>query len=305
MIHFAGDYFLKIATGEFWSQMHRNPLKFEQCLKDAVEEFGMPVIARIMPNCASRFCDDKYRDLIYVTLRLGELDRMTQYCVQFGSRLVKLESFSHFYARTPLWKHSHGRALIRLVEPDDKPPLGKVEEQVWLQLATTFGVIQGDRHPNEDSEESCKRRMSLFNQEGERSSVPRTLENLRAEDQRCLDSIAADDQPMVAVPNPAAAAKKAPAKADDDDFDLLDIDNGPKKAAPKRKAAKEGGAAVAKAAPKKAATKATAKEDSPVAAHDKPARARKPMTYKLGDSDDDMEDDDDSFQPDDSDDDYE
>jgi hypothetical protein len=42
-----------------------------------------------------------------------------------------------------------------------------------------------------------------------------------------------------------------------------------------------------------------------VAARDKPARARKPVTYKLGDSDDDMEDDDDSFQPDDSDDDFE
>jgi len=123
-------------------------------------------------------------------------------------------------------------------------------------------------------------------------------------------AIAADDQPMVAVPKPAAAAKKAPAKAkakpaDDDDFDLLDIDDAPKKAAPKPKAVKEGGAAVAKAAPKKAATKAKAKEDSPVAARDKPARARKPVTYKLGDSDDDMEDDDDSFQADDSDDDFE
>ena len=123
-------------------------------------------------------------------------------------------------------------------------------------------------------------------------------------------AIAADVQPMVAVPKAAAAAEKAPAKvkakpADDDDFDLLDIDDAPKKAAPKPKAAKEGGAAVAKAAPKKAATKAKAKEDSPVAARDKPARARKLVTYKLGDSDDDIEDDDDSFQVDDSDDDFE
>jgi hypothetical protein len=80
-------------------------------------------------------------------------------------------------------------------------------------------------------------------------------------------AIAADDQPMVAVPEPAAAAKIAPAKAkaktdDDDDFDL-------EKAAPKPKAAKKGGAAVAKAA-----KKANAKEDSPVAAHDRPASLR-------------------------------
>ena len=92
--------------------MHRNPLKFEQCLTEAVNEFGMPAIAKIMPNCASRFCDDKYRDLLYATLRLGTLDRMTNYCVQFGSRLVKLESFSHFYARTLSWNSQHGLAAL-------------------------------------------------------------------------------------------------------------------------------------------------------------------------------------------------
>jgi hypothetical protein len=63
MIEYAGDYFLQIAKHEFWSQMHRNPLKFEPCLTEAVNEFGMPAIAKIMPNCASRFCDDKYRDM--------------------------------------------------------------------------------------------------------------------------------------------------------------------------------------------------------------------------------------------------
>jgi DNA topoisomerase-2 len=126
-------------------------------------------------------------------------------------------------------------------------------------------------------------------------------------------AITADDEPMVTAAKPAAAAKKPAAKqakpkpkpVDDDDFDMLDIDDAPKKAAPKPKAVKEGAAAVAKAAPKKAPAKAKAKEDSPVAARDKPARARKPVTYKVGDSDDDAEDDDDSFQADDSDDDFE
>ena len=124
----------------------------------------------------------------------------------------------------------------------------------------------------------------------------------------CL-AAAADDEPMVVAPKPAAAKKAAPAKAkakpaDDGDFDMLDIDDAPKKAAPKPKAAAAGGA-VAKAAPKKAAAKPKAKEESPVAARDKPARARKPVTYKQGDSDDDFEDDDDSFHADDSDEDFE
>jgi DNA topoisomerase-2 len=122
-------------------------------------------------------------------------------------------------------------------------------------------------------------------------------------------AIAADDEPMVAAPKAAAAKKAAPkpkAKpADDGDFDMLDIDDAPKKAAAKPKAVKEGGAAVAKAAPKKAPVKAKAKEDSPVAARDKPARARKPVTYKMGDSDEESQDDDDSFHADDSDDDFE
>jgi hypothetical protein len=161
MIEFTGDFFLQIAKEGFWSQMHRHPVKFERCLVEAVVEFGMPAIAKIMVNCASRFCDDKYRDLLYATLRLGKIDRMTNYCVQFGSRLVKLQSFAHFYARTPSWNYQHGSALIKLVKLDDEP--GEVEEQVWLQLAAAFGVIQADRHPDEDSEESCKRRMFLFN----------------------------------------------------------------------------------------------------------------------------------------------
>jgi DNA topoisomerase-2 len=120
-------------------------------------------------------------------------------------------------------------------------------------------------------------------------------------------AISADDEPMVVASKPAAkkAAKPKAKPADDGDFDIMDIDDAPKKAAPKPKAAKEGGAAVAKAAPKKAPVKAKAKEESPVAAREKPARARKPVTYKVGDSDDDTEDDDDSFHADDSDEDFE
>jgi DNA topoisomerase-2 len=124
-------------------------------------------------------------------------------------------------------------------------------------------------------------------------------------------AIAADDEPMVAAPKPAAAAKKAAPKpkakpVDDGDFDMLDIDDAPKKEVAKPKAAaKAGGAAVAKAAPKKAAAKPKAKEDSPVAAREKPARARKPVTYKVGDSDEEEEDEDDSFHADDSDEDFE
>jgi hypothetical protein len=122
-------------------------------------------------------------------------------------------------------------------------------------------------------------------------------------------TIAADDQPMVAAAA-KPAAKKAPAKpkakpADDGDFDMLDIDDAPKKPAAKPKAAKEGAAVggAVKAVPKKAPAKPKAKEESPVAARDKPARARKPVTYKVGDSDeDDFEDDDESFHADDSDD---
>jgi DNA topoisomerase II len=120
-------------------------------------------------------------------------------------------------------------------------------------------------------------------------------------------AMAADDEPMVAASKPAAkkAAKPKAKPADDGDFDIMDIDDAPKKAAPKPKAAKEGGAAVTKAAPKKAPAKAKAKEESPVAVREKPARARKPVTYKVGDSDDDMEEDDDSFHADDSDEDFE
>jgi hypothetical protein len=119
---------------------------------------------------------------------------------------------------------------------------------------------------------------------------------------RVMEKMKSDFCKMVAASTPAAekAAKRKAKPADDGDFDVA-----PKKAAPGPKAAKLGGAAVAKAAPKKAPVKAKAKEESPVAAREKPARARKPVTYKVGDSDDDMADDDDSFHADDSDEDFE
>jgi len=59
------------------------------------------------------------------------------------------------------------------------------------------------------------------------------------------------------------------APADDDDFDMLDFDDAPKKAAPKTKAAAARGV-VAKAAPNRGAAKPKAKGKSPVAACDKP-----------------------------------
>ncbi len=124
-----------------------------------------------------------------------------------------------------------------------------------------------------------------------------------------MESIAFSDdhEPMVATSTPAAKKeaepKAKPADDGDGDFAFMDID--PKKAALKPNAAKEGGAAVAKAAPKKAPAKAKAKEESPVAVCERPARARKPVTYKFGSSDDDMKEDDDSFHADDSDEDFE
>jgi len=62
-----------------------------------------------------------------------------------------------------------------------------------------------------------------------------------------------------------------PAPANDSDFDTLDFDDAPKKAAPKTKAA-AAGVVVAKAAPNRGAAKPKAKGKSPVAACDKPGR---------------------------------
>jgi hypothetical protein len=113
-------------------------------------------------------------------------------------------------------------------------------------------------------------------------------------------AISDDDKPMVPASKPDAkkVAKRKAKFADDGDADFM---KSPKKAVPEPKAAKEGGAAVAKAAPKKVHAKAKAKFESPVAVRERPARARKPVTYMVGDSDDHIEEDDDSFHADDSD----
>jgi hypothetical protein len=95
-------------------------------------------------------------------------------------------------------------------------------------------------------------------------------------------AISDDDAPMVPALAPAAKKVANPKAEFADDGDADFMDDYWKKAAPRPKAAKKGGAAVAKAAPKKAPAKAKAKEKSPVAVRERPTRARKAVTYKVG-----------------------
>ena len=61
MMQYTGEYFLLMTKGGFWSQMLKNGTEFDQCLRQAVDAFGMCTIARIMATCASRFCDEPQR----------------------------------------------------------------------------------------------------------------------------------------------------------------------------------------------------------------------------------------------------
>jgi len=130
------------------------------------------------------------------------------------------------------------------------------------------------------------------------NDCPRTLENLRAADARCREDGEWMKDALSASPESRGACVVDPKLLNIRCHDVAGMSARnavPYETMPQVKLDEAGGAAVAKAAPKKAPVKAKAKEESPVAAREKPARARKPVTYKVGDSDDDTEDDDDSF----------
>jgi hypothetical protein len=134
MMQYTGQHFLLMTKGGFWSQMLKNGSEFERCLRQAVDAFDMVTIARIMATCASRFCDETYRSLLYDALALEPRDRMIGYCREYGAHLVKLQMFAPVYATTPSWTIKLGRALKAKVKPDGIAPLTKVTPDVWLQI---------------------------------------------------------------------------------------------------------------------------------------------------------------------------
>jgi predicted RNA binding protein YcfA (HicA-like mRNA interferase family) len=247
MMQYTGEHFLMMAKGGFWSQMLKNGIEFERCLREAVDTFGMSTIARIMATCASRFCDETYRSVLYEALALEPRDRMVGYCREYGAHLVKLQKFARFYAVTPSWTTQLGRALKAQVKPDRIAPLTEVTPDVWLRMhdPVSIGahpaVLQAAAADEDDNGRDANviPAYHLFNDMSDFEDAP----------------------PFRAAPSAEKVAKPKAKPADDDDF--FDTDDAPKKAAPKPNAAKGGGAAVAEAAPKKAPAKANAKEESP------------------------------------------
>jgi hypothetical protein len=134
MIEEMGPHFIQISKGGFWSKLQKQPDKFEKHMREFIDMFGLPTLARVIQCCASRFCDDNYRRVLFDALALSPRGgNMITYCQELGARLVQLENFAPVYAANAhFWPVTALRRLRDAVKPDDtKTPQPKVAAHVW------------------------------------------------------------------------------------------------------------------------------------------------------------------------------